>query len=430
MRGMFERSLLPGGPRVISARMPGTRSLAVAVTVLVGSREERRRDAGLAHFMEHITFRGTRALPTSRAVSEAVEGVGGTSNASTGRESTVYWARLPVRHAERAFDVLGELLLRPLLRDEDVARERDIIIEEIRSYQDDPGQHVFDLFDRTWFGDTPLGWEIAGDEDTVGAMDGERIRGFWSNAYRPGRMVVAVAGDLGHDEAVRLTEAALGDAWSGPATPDAPAPEWLPAPSAPCARLSVERRRVAQAHLCLGLPALPRDHADQWALELLSAVLGDGSSSRLFLSVREEAGLAYDVHSFQVEYQDAGILGVYAGVDPDDQARALTAILAELARMRDERVPIAELEKARAYVSGRLELRLEDTRHMCSWLGSQEALHDRVLTPDEALDALASVTADEVQELAGRLIRDEALSLAVISPRAGTRSLDRALRLP
>ncbi|MFN8519948.1 MAG: pitrilysin family protein [Chloroflexota bacterium] len=448
---MFQRTVLPDGPRVISARMPGTRSLAVAVTVLVGSREERRTDAGLAHFMEHITFRGTRAYPTSRAVSEAVEGVGGTSNASTGRESTVYWTRLPVRHAERAFDILGELLLRPILRDEDVARERDIIVEEIRSYQDDPAQHVFDLFDRTWFGDTPLGWEIAGDETTVGAMDGDRIRGFWSAAYRPDRMVVAVAGDLDHDEAVRLVEAALaphdtghqvgpvatrsgsaagrsrpGAATGGPTQ----GREWLPAPPTPCERLAIERRRVAQAHLCLGLPALPRDHADQWALELLSAVLGDGSSSRLFLSVREEAGLAYDVHSFQVEYQDAGVLGVYAGVDPDDQVQALTAILAELSRIRDERVPDAELEKARAYVSGRLELRLEDTRHMCSWLGSQEALHDRVLTPEEALDALASVTPGQVQDLAGRLIRDESLALAAITPRTGGRALERALRLP
>jgi predicted Zn-dependent peptidase len=428
---MFQRTELPDGPRVISARMPGTRSLAVSVTVLVGSREERRRDAGLAHFMEHITFRGTQALPTSRAVSEAVEGVGGTSNASTGRESTVYWARLPVRHAARAFDVLGELLLRPLLRDEDVARERDIIIEEIRSYQDDPGQHVFDLFDRTWFGDTPLGWEIAGDEDTVGALDGERIRTFWSGAYRPERMVVAVAGDLDHDEAVSLTRAAMASgASAGAGASGAGQREWPPAPPAPCGRLSALRRRTAQAHLCLGVPALPRDHPDQWALELLSAVLGDGSSSRLFLSVREEAGLAYDVHSFQVEYQDAGVLGVYAGVDPDDQERALAAILAELARMRDDRVPKSELDKARAYVCGRLELRLEDTRHMCSWLGSQEALHDRVLTPEEALEALAAVTAEQVQDLAGRLIRDESLSLAIISPRAGERALTRALRLP
>lgn len=432
MRGMFQRSVLPGGPRVISARMPGTRSLAVAVTVLVGSREERRRDAGLAHFMEHITFRGTHALPTSRAVSEAIEGVGGTSNASTGRESTVYWARLPVRHAARAFDVLGELVLRPLLRDEDVLRERDIIIEEIRSYQDDPGQYVFDLFDRTWFGETPLGWEIAGDEETVSAMDGTRVRGFWATAYRPERIVVAIAGDLDHEDAVGLAGTALDPLGAGTLDERTPgrAREWLPAPPAPCGRMAVQRRRTAQAHLCLGVPALPRDHADQWALELLSAVLGDGSSSRLFLTVREEAGLAYDVHTFQVEYQDAGVLGVYAGVDPDDQGRALTAILAELARIRDERVPDAELDKARAYVSGRLELRLEDTRHMCSWLGSQEALHDRVLTLDEALDAIAGVTAEQVQDLAGRLIRDESLALAAISPRASERTLGKALRLP
>jgi predicted Zn-dependent peptidase len=390
--------------------------------------------------MEHITFRGTRSLPSSRAVSEAIEGLGGTSNASTGRESTVYWTRLPVRHAARAFEVLGELVRRPLLRDDDVVRERDIIIEEIRSYQDDPGQYVFDLFDRTWFGDTPLGWEIAGDEETVGAMDGPRIRDFWSGAYRPDRMVVAVAGDLDHADAVRLAEAALSPGASADADehvsgdaeerPSADAREWLPAPPAPCGRLAIQRRRTAQAHLCLGLPALPRDHPDQWALELLSAVLGDGSSSRLFLSVREEAGLAYDVHTFQLEYQDAGVLGVYAGVDPDHQEQALSAILTELARVRDERVPAAELEKARAYVSGRLELRLEDTRHMCSWLGSQEALHERVWTPDEALDAIAGVTAEQVQDLAGRLITDEALALAVISPRAGERALGRALRLP
>jgi predicted Zn-dependent peptidase len=290
---------------------------------------------------------------------------------------------------------------------------------------------VFDVYDRTWFGDTPLGWEIAGDESTVGALDGERIRGFWSGTYRPDRMVVAVAGDLDHEDAVRLTERAFGDdAGATTRTLGPRTREWLPAPSAPCGRLSVERRRIAQAHLCLGLPALPRDHADQWALELLSAVLGDGSSSRLFLSVREDAGLAYDVHSFQVEYQDAGVLGVYAGVDPDDQTRALSAILAELARIRDERVPEAELDKARAYVSGRLELRLEDTRHMCSWLGSQEALHDRVLTPDEALGARAAVTPAQVQDLAGRLIRDESLSLSVIAPRATERALERALRLP
>jgi predicted Zn-dependent peptidase len=420
---MFERTQLPRGPRVISARMPGTRSLSIAVTVLVGSRHERRHDSGLAHFMEHITFRGTQALPSSRAVSEAIEGVGGTSNASTDRESTVYWVRLPVRHADRAFHVLSELLMRPLLRDDDVLRERDIIVEEVRSYRDDPGQYVFDLFDRSFYGDTPLGREIAGDEASIASVDGPGIRAFWATGYQPSNMVVAVAGDLGHERAVELVSAGFG---TGTGAPEA----WLPATPAPCNRLTVERRRTAQAHLCLGLPALPRDHPDQWTLELLDAVLGDGSSSRLFLSVREEAGLAYDVHSFQTDYADSGMLQVYAGVDPEDQTPALAAILAQLSRLRDERVPAAELDKARAYVSGRLELRLEETRSMCSWLGTQEALHDRVLTLDEALAALDAVTPDQIQDVAQRLIRDELLSLTVISPRTGARALERALRLP
>jgi predicted Zn-dependent peptidase len=420
---MFERTALPDGPRVISARLPGTRALAVAVFVLVGSRQEQRERAGLAHFMEHITFRGTRALPTSREVSEAIEGCGGTSNAATDRESTVFWVRLPVREADRAFEVLGELVMRPLLRSEDIARERDIIVEEIRSYRDDPAQYVYNVFDEAFFGDTPLGWEIAGDETSVRGLSDEDIRSFWAAGYRPANMVVAVAGDLPHERAVDLVRRTFG-------TGNGALGGWTPALALPQKRLSVTHRSTAQAHLCLGLPGLRRDHPDQWALELLNTVLGDGSSSRLFLRVREEAGLAYDVHSFQTDYADCGALQIYAGVDADDVPAAVGAIVAELARMRDEPVPESELTKARNYVNGRLELRMEESRNVASWLGIQEALHERVLNVDDAITALDAVTAQEVQALAGRLIRDEALSLAVIAPRRKGQDLDRAMRLP
>src|SRR5262245_3791052 len=300
---MFERTALPDGPRVISARLPGTRALAVAVYVLVGSRQERRDRAGLAHFMEHITFRGTSTLPTSREVSEAIEGVGGTCNAATDRESTVFWARMPVREADRAFRVLSDLVLRPCLRSEDIARERDIIVEEIRSYRDDPGQHVYNVFDQAFFGDTPLGWEIAGDEDTVRSLTDDDIRGFWISGYRPANLAGVVAGDLSHDQVVDQVADAFGNG-------NGVVRDWTPAPALPQARLAVRHRNTAQAHLCLGVPALPRDHPDQWTLELLNTVLGDGSSSRLFLRVREEAGLAYDVHSFQTDYDDCGALQV------------------------------------------------------------------------------------------------------------------------
>ncbi|MBA3779431.1 MAG: insulinase family protein [Chloroflexi bacterium] len=421
---MFERTALPDGPRVISARLPGRHSLSAAAYVLAGSRMESRERSGVAHFMEHVTFKGTAAYPTTRAVSEAIEGLGGNSNAATDRESTVYWTRLPGRELERAVDVLAELTVRPLLRDEDILKERDIIVEEIRSYRDDPAQHIFNVFDETFFGDTPLGWEIAGDEESVRGLAPRTVRDFWRTTYRPANIVVALAGDFEHQDAVALVSGAFGQG-------NGPVPDFSAAPSLPNGqRFRLEARPGAQAHLCLGMPALRRDDPDAWTLELLNTLLGDGASSRLFLKVREEHGLAYDVHSFQVDYADCGVLEIYAGVDPDRLEAAMAAILLELARLRDDLVPEAELAKARAYARGRLEIRLEEGRHLASWIGVQEALHDRVLTLEEALAAIDSVTSESVRALCERLIRDELLTLAVIAPGRRARRLERSFRLP
>jgi predicted Zn-dependent peptidase len=421
-RSPFQRTALEDGPRVISARLPNSRSLSVAIYVLAGSRLETRERAGVAHFMEHVTFKGTHAYPTTRAVSEAIEGCGGSSNAATDRESTVYWARLPVREAERAFGVLSELVFRPLLREADISRERDIIVEEIRSYQDDPGQFVFNLFDRAFFGDTPLGWEIAGDEASVRGLAVEDIKGFWSDTYRPANTVVAVAGDLDHAAVVDLVQRNIG---SG----NGVVPGYGAVSALPVERLSVEHRDLAQAHIVLGVPALRRDDPEQWSLEMLNTILGEGSSSRLFQQLREEAGLTYDVHSFQTDYADCGTLQIYAGVDPADIDAAIGAILVELRRLADEPVALDELDRARAYASGRLELRLEESRHLSAWLGVQEALHDRVLTLDQALAELAEVTPEGIQALARRLFRDDRLCAAVISPRGTTKSIERVLHL-
>jgi predicted Zn-dependent peptidase len=420
---MFQRTALPDGPRVISARLPGSRSLSVAVYVLAGSRLESPERAGVAHFMEHVTFKGTRAFPTTRAVSEAIEGCGGSSNAATDRESTVYWARLPVRNRDTAFGILSELVFQPLLRDADIARERDIIVEEIRSYRDDPGQYVFNIFDLAFFGNTPLGWEIAGDEASVRGLRVEDIRDFWSATYRPANTVVSVAGDLEHGEVLDLVGRYFG-------TGNGVVPGFQAAPALPVERLSVEQRDLAQAHLCLGVPALPRDDPDQWVLEMLNTILGEGTSSRLFQKLREEAGLAYDVHSFQTDFSDCGTLQIYAGVDPADLDTTIGALLGELRRLREEIVPMDELDRARAYATGRLELRLEESRHLSAWLGVQEALHDRVLTLDDAISAVAQVTPERIQALAQRLFRDEKLCLAVIAPPRTTAGLESALQLP
>jgi predicted Zn-dependent peptidase len=421
---MFERTALADGPRVISARIPGSHSVSIAAYVLAGSRLETDEQAGVAHFMEHITFKGTAAYPTTRAISEAIEGVGGSFNAATDRESTIYWARVPAREARRAADVIAELIVRPLLEDDEIDHERSVIVEEIRSYLDDPSEYAQILIQQAMFGDGALGREICGDEEGIRSLPRQTIREFWAATYRPSNVVVAVAGDLDHAAALELVGPAFGTG-NGVTASFASAPEL---PAGP--RYLLGNRDAAQAHICLAVPAYRRDHPDAWTVGVLNGVLGEGMSSRLFLSVREELGLAYDVGSGITEYADSGSLGVYAGVDPDKLEPTLEAILVELSRLRDADVPADELAKAKAYLSGGLELRMDDTRHLASWIGGQEALHERVLTLEEALDAVAAVTAADIRRVSQELLREDWLRLAVVAPRGHGLGLDRALRLP
>ncbi len=421
---MFERTVLPDGPRVISAELPGSRSISVAAYVLAGSRSEADGQVGVAHFLEHLTFKGTQAYPSTRSLSEAIEGVGGSFNAATDRESTVYWARVPRREATRAVDVLGELICRPALDATEIDRERDVIVEEIRGYLDDPAEYCQILFQQAMFGPGPLGREICGEEADIRGLAPGRIREFWGSRYRPANTVVAIAGDIAHADALGLVDRAFGRgngvATAYDASPSLPAGE----------RVLLGRRDTTQAQLSVGVPALPRDHPDAWALSVLNATLGDGMSSRLYLSLVDRDALAYDISSGLVEYADAGALEVSAGVDPSRLKAALEAILAELGRMRDDPVPDAELAKAKAYLAGGLELRMDETRHLASWVGGQEALHDRVLTLDEALAAVDGVTSGDVHRLAAALFRDDQLRLAVVAPARHLRGLDGRLRLP
>ena len=421
---MFQRTALADGPRVITAPLPAARSVSIAAYVRAGSRLEAPEQAGMAHFLEHLTFKGTAAYPSTRALSEAIEGVGGSFNAATDREATVYWVRVPRRETERAMTVLGELICRPALDPSEIDREREVIVEEIRGYLDDPAEFAQILFQQAMFGRTALGREICGDESDVRALPAAGIREFWSTTYRPANAVVALAGDFAHDDAVELTARTFGRG-NGAVGGFEPAPA-LPAGE----RILTGSRDSTQAQLCLGVPALPRDHPDAWALAVLNAILGDGMSSRLFLSLVDRDALAYDASSGVVEYADAGALQVSAGVDPGRVGRTLDAILRELALLRDEPVGPDELAKAKAYLSGGLELRMEETRHLASWIGGQEALHERVLTLDDALAEVERVTIADVARLAGQLFRGDLLRLSVVGPSRSLRGLDRHLKLP
>jgi predicted Zn-dependent peptidase len=427
----FERSTLPSGLRVVTQPMPGARSACVALFVPVGSRHEDDRHAGLSHMLEHLVFKGTHGFPQPGAVSQLVEGCGGSVNASTDRELTVYSAKVPAEQAASGLAAIGELALRPLLRRRDLSAEKPVIADEIRMYVDSPSDHVFTLFDELLFGRHPLGREIAGTLGSVRRATYAGVTAHWSRWYRLDGMVLSAGGAIDH---AAVTRAAAG--WATEPIraldPDGDArlhaaPIPAPVPAAP-GSLRVAHRDLGQANLCLGMPGVSRDDPDRWALDMLGAVLGDGMSSRLFLELRERRSLVYDISTFSSMYADTGTFGVHAGFDPEDADKVLRAIVDELDRICTDPIAAHELDRARAYTTGRLELRMEDSGAVAGWLGTGEALLPRILTVEEVVERLSAVTADDLLRVAQRIARPQLARLAVLGPFRSRAPFARAMR--
>jgi predicted Zn-dependent peptidase len=423
-----ERTVQPSGLRVVSQALPTARSVSVALLVPVGSRHEDSAHAGLSHLLEHLVFKGTRGHPEAGSLSQLVEGIGGSVNASTDRELTAYSAKVPAGHLSVALEAVSELALHPLLRRRDLTGEKPVIVDEIRMYVDSPSDHVFTLFDELLYGDHPLGREIAGTIGSVRRATHRAVVDHWRSAYQPSGMVLAVAGAVSHGEVVVASRGWEAGGRDGDArTPGRP-PATPPPKPAPPGALRVSHRRLSQGNLCLGMPGVARDDPDRWALDLLGAVLGDGMGSRLFLDLRERRSLVYDVSTFSASYADTGTFGVHAGFDPEDAERVVAAIVEQLDRICSEPVPPAELERARAYTRGRLELRMEDSGAVAGWIGSGEALLPRILTVEEVIERFEAVTAEDLLRVA-RAHLDPALArLAVLGPFRSRRPFERALR--
>ncbi len=424
------RTVLPDGLRVVTQEMPHARSVAIGLFVGVGSRHEQGAHAGVSHMLEHLVFKGTQRYPDPGELSEAVEGCGGSVNASTDRELTVYSAKVPAGALRTGLAVVSQMVLRPLLRRADLAAEKPVIVDEIRMYEDSPGDHVFSMFDSLLFGRHPLGREIAGTPGSVRRATRPGVIGHWRRWYRPDHLVLGVAGATTHEEILAAAGSWLADGADWLSDVEAPPdPELAPITPTPVApgTVRVGYRRLAQGNLCLGMPGVARDDPDRWALDLLGAVLGDGMSSRLFLELRERRSLAYDVSTFAATYADCGTFGVHAGFDPDNADKVVSAILVELERVVQEPVSAAELDRARAYTRGRLELRMEDTGAVAAWLGTSESLLPRILTVDEVVEKLEAVTPDDILRVARRFARPDRARLAVLGPFRSRRRFERLI---
>jgi len=427
----FQRSVLTNGLRVVTQEMPLARSVAAGLFVGVGSRHEEGAQAGLSHLLEHLVFKGTSRYPEAGALSEAVEGCGGGVNASTDRELTVYSAKVPALAVDRGLEVIAELALRPMLRRSDLRAEKPVIVDEIRMYEDSPGDHIFTLFDELLFGAHPLGREIAGTPHSVRRATRERAVAHWRRWYRPDRMVLAVAGATTHAATLRTAASWFpdGEPWLGDVeAPTLPEVAIVPPDPSAAGSVRVAYRTLGQGNLCIGMPGVARTDPDRWALDLLGAVLGDGMSSRLFLELRERRSLAYDVATFAATYSDCGTFGVHAGFDPDQADAVLAAILEQLERVVQDPISVTELERARAYTRGRLELRMEETGAVAAWLGTGESLLPRILTVDEVIERLEALTADDLLRVAQRVVRPDHARLAVLGPFRSRRRFERVLQ--
>lgn len=419
---MHQEYTLENGLNILMLPVRSFQSVSVGIFVKVGSRYERADQAGISHFIEHMLFKGTPRRPSAKLIAEAIEGIGGLSNAYTSQEMTVYYAKVAANQAHTAIDVLTDMIRHPLFEADQVEKERQVIGEEINMTYDDPDSWVNILLDEVIWPNHPLGQDVAGSHESLAKIKRTGLHDFYQASYHPQNLLVAVGGAFEAEEMVTQIAEQLGE-WE-PGQP----PAFVSAPPVQTkARWLVEDRPIEQGHLCLALPGLTRTHPDRYALSVMNAVLGEGMSSRLFLNIREDRGLAYAVESGLNLLQDTGSWVIYAGVDPERGPEALAAILAELERLRDEPIPAEELHKAKEYLKGRLVLGLEDSFSQISWVASQKLLMDQIKLPAEVLQAYDAVTAADVQIIAQKLIVPTAYSLAAVGPFGAGDALARLL---
>jgi predicted Zn-dependent peptidase len=407
---IFEKTTLGNGVRVVTAPFPQVGSVSCFVMLAAGSRYETPESKGIAHFAEHMFFKGTERRPAARTISTEIDAIGGEFNAFTGKEVTGYYVRCGSETRDVALDVLADMLLHSRFDEEEITKEKGVILEEMNVYLDTPQRYVGTVYERLLYADQPLGWDIIGTRETIDAATRETFTSYLDTWYRPERMVVGIGGRIGDGLMERLEEL-LGGIEPRP-TGEATTVE-LPPDTSP---VLLHTKASEQAHLILGVRGYPLAHPSRYALQLLGVVLGGGMSSRLFTEVREKRGLGYYVHAGHAAYTDTGSFSTSAGVDVSRVDEAITTILGELRKIAAEPVPADELEKARGYAKGRFVLRLESPQGTIQYGLRREVLEGEIEDPDELLDHLDEVTAEDIQNVARELFEDKRLYLALVGP--------------
>ena len=408
---------LANGLRILVTPMPHSRSVAVALYVAAGSRFEMDPEAGLSHFVEHMAFKGTERRPRPQDISMELDAVGGSLNAATEREYTVYYGKVTPPHAAQTMDVLADMLRASLFVGDEIERERGVILEELAAVEDSPDELAGIALDGLLWPGQPHGRDIAGSAETVSAVSQERLRAYYREQYVANATVCSIAGAISEEEGLALATELLGDWQSG-----RPA-QWRPNMIEGGERTRLLEKDTEQAHITLGMLGLPSTDPRRYALGALSVITGEGMSSRLFVRLREELALCYDVRSATTQLADTGSFGIYAGVDPSNAAPTLREIASVLRIVRDDGVTDDELVRAKGLLGSRIQLHVEDTGAVASWYGSRAIRGLPLLTPDETVARFEAVTREDISAIAHEVIDEARLRIAIVGPYSDAESL-------
>ncbi|QQS59733.1 insulinase family protein [Candidatus Peregrinibacteria bacterium] len=411
---MFSQKKFSNGLRLVTAPVEGTKSVTVLILVGAGSRYESDKERGIAHFLEHMFFKGGKKYDTPKKVSETIDGIGGDFNAFTGKEYAGYYVKCSGEQVETAFDVLSDMLISTKLSAEDIERERGVILEELNMYQDTPMYQVGWDFEHILFGDTPMGRDQIGLPETIQSFSADDFRAFRHDLYSADNTVVIAAGDITPEKAEALTKSFFTfDERKKSRQFDA-----IPKKQE-VERVHVREKKTEQAHLVIGYPSVPLGNPQEYATRLLAVILGGNMSSRMFLAVREEKGLCYSIHTSADQYSDTGVISTHAGVDLRRVPEAIAAISEEYRRIAEEGIDEAELAKAKSFLKGKLTLRMEDSEERASFFGVQAILRGDVFPLEELFQKIESVSLRDIQKIAKELLVPEKCHLSLIGPFSG-----------
>ena len=403
---MIKKSTLDNGIRVISERIPYASSVSIGIWVANGSRHERRESNGVAHFIEHLLFKGTDRR-SSLDIAREIDSVGGVLNAFTSREYVCYYAKVLDKFLPRAVDLLTDLFLFSKFDHEEIEKERRVVLQEISMMEDTPDDLIHDLFHQHFWEGHPLGMSILGDVESVSGLSRDSIVAYKDKMYRGDDIIVSAAGNLKHEELIRLLEEHLSSIPGGNGRAASALPVYQ-------RRIELVEKELEQVHVCLGLKGVQQNHPKRYDAFIMNAILGGSMSSRLFQEVREKSGLAYSVYSYIASHADAGSLVVYAGASPDNSGELLEIMLRELGRFKTEPVPEAQLDGAREQLKGNLLLSLESSDNRMSRLAKNEIYFGGPLPLSDIMDGFDRVSSESIQALAGELLDNTTLTLVML----------------